>query len=265
MLAYIWGVFTFKGAGEAIEREVDKKKFKPATFRGRIPLADREYEFSGEMFNEHYYSTSSLRSLSNTVRMFIVGHFFFERDKVQVFPYIMGEFEEQVGFKPINWSNTLRIYPDAFDAFRGMRTVEKVSKRDLDALAAIPEAQVKEILADLIGEPFVGRDWGGEKSDLSTNRLLVDGRPMSAAFILKGPSLKGEMHPKNMGKRGDQLVRAFDEPVELVVVQHCNKIANTVVRQAEALAYNPRGPQRYSIIDGADTVRILKAYGRLRP
>lgn len=107
----------------------------------------------------------------------------------------MGEFEEQVGFQPTSWSNTLRIYPDAFDSFREMRTVDKVSKRDLDALAAIPEKQVKEILADLIGEPFVGKDWGGEKSDLSTNRLLVDGRPVSAAFILKGPSLKGEMHP----------------------------------------------------------------------
>jgi hypothetical protein len=41
------------------------------------------------------------------------------------------------------------------------------------------------------------------------------------------------MHPADMGKRGDQLVRVFDEPVEPVVIQHCSKIANSVVRITE--------------------------------
>jgi hypothetical protein len=41
------------------------------------------------------------------------------------------------------------------------------------------------------------------------------------------------MHPADMGKRGDQLVRVFDEPVEPVITQHCSKIANSVVRIAE--------------------------------
>ena len=40
------------------------------------------------------------------------------------------------------------------------------------------------------------------------------------------------MHPADMGKRGDQLVRVFDEPVEPVVIQYCSKIANSVVRIA---------------------------------
>ena len=66
-----------------------------------------------------------------------------------------------------------------------------------------------------------------------------------------------------MGKRGDQLVRAFEEPVDLVVIQHCNQIANTVVRQEEAMAFDPRQPLRYCIIDGADTVRILKTHRKL--
>lgn len=67
-----------------------------------------------------------------------------------------------------------------------------------------------------------------------------------------------------MGKRGDQLIRAFDEPVDLIVVQHCNKIENSVVRIAEALAYDPRRPRRYCIIDGAETAQILSAYGMLK-
>ena len=53
-----------------------------------------------------------------------------------------------------------------------------------------------------------------------------------------------------MGKRGDQLVRAFDEPADLIVVQHCNKIENMVVRMTEAFAYDPRRPRQYCIIDG---------------
>jgi len=131
-------------------------------------------------------------------------------------------------------------------------------------LLRISEDDVKNAIADIIGEPFVPKDWGGEKSDLPTNRLTIDGEPHSAAFIFKGPSLPREMHPADMGKRGDQLVRVFDEPVELVVIQHCNKIANTVVRIAESLAMDVRRPRRYCIMDGADTVRLLKAYRKFK-
>jgi len=62
-----------------------------------------------------------------------------------------------------------------------------------------------------------------------------------------------------MGKRGDQLIRAFEEPVDLIVVQHCNKIENTVVRITESLAYDPRRPRRYCIIDGADSICLRQA------
>jgi len=142
---------------------------------------------------------------------------------------------------------------------------EAPKKADLEALLQIPEDAIKHAFAEIIGEPFVPRDWGGEKSDLTTSRLTIDGKRQSAAFIFKGPSVRGQMHPADMGRRGDQLVRAFDEPVELVVVQHCSQIANSVVRIAESLAMDFRRPRRYCILDGADTARILKAYGKLKP
>jgi hypothetical protein len=138
-----------------------------------------------------------------------------------------------------------------------------VKKAHLETLLLMPEEAVKFAFAEIIGEPFVPKDWGGEKSDLTTNRLTIDGKARSEAFIFKGPSLRGQMHPADMGTRGDQLVRAFDEPVELVIVQHCNKIANSVVRIAESLAMDIRRPRLYCILDGADTARILKAYGKL--
>jgi hypothetical protein len=81
--------------------------------------------------------------------------------------------------------------------------------------------------------------------------------------MIKGASVPGSLHPGNMGKRGDQLIRAFDEPVDLIVVQHRNKIESTVVRMTEALAYDSRRPRQYCIIDGAETARIVRAYGKL--
>lgn len=46
----------------------------------------------------------------------------------------------------------------------------------------------------------------------------------------------------DMGKRGDQLVRVFDEAVEPVFIQHCSKIANSVVRIA--ISSLPRSSSR---------------------
>jgi hypothetical protein len=159
----------------------------------------------------------------------------------------------------MSWSALVRVHPAQIDAFAKL-SEESVSEADLQVLLQISEDDVKHSIADIIGEPFVPKDWAGEKSDLPTNHLTIDGQPCSAAFIFKGPSLPREMHPGDMGKRGDQLVRVFDEPVDLVVIQNCNKIATNVVRIAESLAMNVCRPRRYCIIDGADTVRILKAY-----
>lgn len=262
LLAFVWGVFTFRGASQAIQREYEGKAHKNATFCGTIPLGDEEYEFQGELFNDHYFSVSSPGMLKGKRRMLVAGQFQFDGNRVEVFPYIVGEVAKETSFLPISWSSSIRVYPtnlDAFQSIRGNRPTAAEVRRVLE----IPEEDVKRAFAEIIGEPFIPKDWGGERSDLYTSRLLVDGKPTSAAFIFKGPSVRGAMHPRNMGKRGDQLVRAFEEPADLIVVQHCNEIASSVVRLAEALAYDLRRPRRYCIIDGADTALILKAHGKL--
>lgn len=166
---------------------------------------------------------------------------------------------------PNPWKTRVRIYPEQIESFEIARDVKRAPIAEVRQLGKIPEDDVKHAFAMIIGEPFVPKDWGGEKSDLQTNHVRLEGEPCSAAFIFKGPGLVGELHPANLGKRGDQLIRAFDEPVDLVVVQHHAKIANTVVREAESLASNPARPRRYCILDGADTVRILKAYQMFPP
>jgi len=262
VLGFVWGVFSFSGAAEASRRAQKGKPPKNATLRGNIPLATTEYEMFGEMSNEHFFSDTSVGVLKGRKRMLVAGHFEFNGHKAEVFPYIIGE-EIEGAVLPVPVATSIRIYPQQIDQFSRIEQRPQPTVADLRAIESMPEAAVKQAFADIIGEPYVSKDWGGEKSDLQTARLRIDDNPISAAFIFKGPSVPGPLHPGNMGKRGDQLIRAFEEPVELIVVQHCNKIENSVVRIAESLAYDPRRPRRYCIIDGAETARILSAYDRL--
>jgi hypothetical protein len=263
ILGFLWGVFTFSGAVEAIRRAQEGEPLKNATLKGTIPLAAAEYNMVGEMSNDHFFSTTSIGVLRGKKRMLVAGHFEFDGNQVQVFPYIIGEGIEGAGSLPMPIATSIRVYPQQIDQFSRVEKSPQPTAADLKVIASMPEAAVKQAFADIIGEPYVSKDWGGEKSDLQTARLTIDNEPTSAAFIFKGPSVPGPLHPGNMGKRGDQLIRAFEEPVDLIVVQHCNKIENTVVRNTEGLAYDPRRPRRYCIIDGNDTAHILKTYGRL--
>lgn len=263
ILAFVWGVFTFAGAAEAIRRAQEGKSLKNATLRATMPLGAAEYTMAGELSNDHFYSDTSISVLKGRKRMLVAGHFEFDGSQVQVFPYIIGEEVESTGSLPYPISTSIRVYAQQIDAFSRVKDSPQPSSADLKAIASMPEAAVKQAFADIIGEPYVSKDWGGERSDLQTARLTIDGEPTSAAFIFKGPSVPGSLHPANMGKRGDQLIRAFDEPADLIVVQHCHKIENTVVRNAEGLAYDPRRPRRYCIIDGTETAQILSAYGKL--
>jgi hypothetical protein len=264
-IATLWDVFTFGGATDALRREEDGKPPMPATMRGTVELGGVQYVLTGALSNDHMYSQSTPTMLRGNRRMFVAGRFEVRNGVLEVEPYIIGDLVREMSGLKVNWTMGVRIYPEMIDSFSKMGAQSVATKGELEQLLATPEDDVKHAVAAIIGEPYVPKDWGGEKSDLQTAQLRLDGAPVSAALIFKGPSIKGEMHPANMGKRGDQLIRAFDEPADLILVQHCNKIANSVVRMAEALAANPARPRRYCILDGNDTVRLLKAYGMFPP
>jgi hypothetical protein len=263
VIGFLWGVFTFRGVPAAIAGEYKGKPYKNATFSGVVPIGDREFSVSGELMNDHFYSVSSQGMLSGKKRMLVAGQFQFDGDKIEAFPFIIGEMVRQTGYLPISWSSSIRVHPSMIDAFR-LGNASRPTKSDLARVQSMSENAVKHAFAQILGEPFVAKDWGGERSDLYTSRISVSGKPTAAAFILKGPSVAGTMHPANMGKRGDQLIRAFDEPADLIVIQHCNEIATSVVKMAESLAYDPRRPRQYCIIDGSDTAAILKANNLLQ-
>ncbi|MEH3159904.1 MAG: hypothetical protein PGN08_13820, partial [Sphingomonas taxi] len=216
-VAHLWDVLTFKGVPDALMREQHGKVVKPATVSGAITLGETQFKLTGELSNDHMFSDTSARILSGRRRMLVLGRFEAPGDQLEVEPFVIGDMMQDLGGAlRMSWTQRLRLYPQQIDAF-AKAADQRATAEELKTLLSIPEDNVKHAMAAIIGEPFVPKDWGGEKSDLQTSRVSIDGVPTSAAFIFKGPSVPGELHPARMGKRGDQLVRAYDEPVELVV------------------------------------------------
>jgi|GEM_PF-7105510 len=114
---------------------------------------------------------------------------------------------------------------------------------------------------------FHKKDWGGESNDLYTANVIVNGTRRPTAFMLKGNGLKARMmEVKHCGKNGDQVIRLFQSPAELFVIQFVRCISEAVVNHAhgEVARLKTQGKDaRFLIMDGQDTARILRAYGKL--
>jgi hypothetical protein len=91
---------------------------------------------------------------------------------------------------------------------------------------------------------------------------VLDGKRISTAFLFKGPAKFHPMIPADLGKNGDQIGRLFSEPADLLILQHCHEVTPAVRKQMRAYAQQMGNPRRFCILDGYDTLRILKAYGK---
>ena len=144
-----------------------------------------------------------------------------------------------------------------FEEFARVREVPR--PRRVEPMRTIRERAFKVCLAELLGCEVSG-DWGGETSDLYTAHLHLSDRRYTGAFVLKGRAAFEPMKIKHLGVNADQLVRLADEPAEILVVQHCHEITPAVRKMLRALAVQPSNPRRYCLIDGLDSLRLLRAY-----
>lgn len=135
---------------------------------------------------------------------------------------------------------------------------------DAEIPKSISETQFRTGVQRILGELGTFKDWGGERSDLHSTRLLVGGKRRATAFAFKGPGTKGRLTPGKMGKNGDQIQRLFETPAQVFVVQYCGQIDQSVARQMEGLAVAKSTmtgqPIWYGIIDGKDSNRLYLAY-----
>lgn len=166
-----------------------------------------------------------------------------------------------------NYSTELteELFIEDIDSFSNARDINPREVSKLIPLELL-ENQIQTAFEEIIGENFHQKDWGGETNDLFTSQIKISGRRIKAAFLLKGRGTKGKLTIAKCGHNGDQIVRLFDAPANLYIIQHVDEIDERVVRDLKEkieLRIKKGEACQMCIIDGTDTARILKAYGKL--
>lgn len=158
---------------------------------------------------------------------------------------------------------------DEIASFARVRDVAAVAAARLKQPLDLPEEFVKRAITTIIGEPYVDRDWGGERSDVFTSRVQMRGTRVPAAFLLKGRGLRGPLTPARLGKQGDQILRLAQEPAQLFIVQHVGSVASSTVehlRQTiQTLRVDGKPYAVGSVWDGHDVARLLLAHELIDP
>jgi hypothetical protein len=218
--------------------------------------------------HEHLTSNSSWTELEGQRRLLILGApTRITKQVIEAIPWVIADPLTNLFAKlsPVgsHWSTRLELFVDLIDNFNRARDiVRSPKKKDLDLLRAVPEVDIKNAFAEIIGEPTVPKDWGGERSDLFTTCVKLDGQRISTAFAFKGPAQFHPMTVADLGKKGDQIDRLFSEPADLLILQHCHEITPPVRGMMRAYAQQMGNPRLFCLIDGYDTIRILRAYGK---
>jgi hypothetical protein len=150
------------------------------------------------------------------------------------------------------------------DSIQSFEKVKKI-KFSEERKRPISEARFKKGVQAILGEKGKFQDWGGEKNDLLTTRLLLSNKRVSVAFAFKGPGQKGRLTPGKMGKNGDQIQRLFSSPAKVFLLQYHGQVEDSVFEQMKKFAMLKsvfEGKIYYGIIDGQDSSRLMKAYQR---
>jgi hypothetical protein len=156
---------------------------------------------------------------------------------------------------------------DELDSFAAVRQIEPDQVAGFATWLDINERVVKHCIHTVLGDPNIDQDWGGERADIVTDRVQVDGQRTLTAFLLKGRSVRGPLYGSDLGRRGDQIIRLMEVRAPLSVVQHVGQIPSETQDQLrhgvaalrEAGVVGARG----SVWDGVDTARLLCAHGYL--
>lgn len=188
--------------------------------------------------------------------------FYYKVSKIQSVKESLTELTNRISMNHKSRSIT-QIYPEQIDEFSkssGISNAE-VSDKWMLVMESLSESIVKEKICEILGD-IPKKDWGGELNDHFTT-LHLNGIKYSAGFILKGPAKFQEMQPSHLGKNADQIWRLNSTPCDIMVIQHCHMIGEAVKATVQAFASLSSSNRMYCLIDGRDTYKILKAYGKI--
>ncbi len=153
-----------------------------------------------------------------------------------------------------------RLFVNDIDSFKKVR---KVNPNKLVS-SRISEDAFKSGIKQILNEEGEFKDWGGEKNDLLSTKVIYKGKRIATAFAFKGPGKKGKLTPARMGKNGDQIQRLFETPADLFIIQYWAQIDESVIEQAESFATIKSIYEQkkilYCIVDGQDSSLLMSAY-----
>jgi hypothetical protein len=223
---------------------------------------DRQIEF--------HYSTSHICASTMWAELYhggpvsIIAELHDANSKTIIFnPLVMGlpwleKADQKPTFDIMWWSyDFYENFVEDFAEFKQVLAVPPPASPD--PMKLVSEWAFKRCLGKILGDT-VTRDWGGETSDYYTAHLHLNGRRVTAAFLLKGPAHFAPMNLNHLGKNNDQIVRLASEPAQVLIVQHSHDILPPVRETLRAFAVQPSRPRRYCLIDGRDSLRLLLAY-----
>ena len=254
-----------RGLGKVHDAIRQHKAIPMAEAYAKLDDLEQGWRVTCRFSHEHLTSNSSWSELSGQKRLLVLGLVTSIRNGViEAIPYVIANpMPGLMKASPLgaHWQSRLEVFIDSIESFERVQKVQpRRTKGDLNALRKIPEREIKAAFAEIIGEQAVPKDWGGERSDLTTTRLKLDGQRVSTAFLFKGPAVFEPLTPAKLGKNGDQIDRLFSEPADFLILQHCHEITMSVRGQMRAYAQQFGNLRRFCLIDGYDTVRLLRAY-----
>lgn len=255
----------FKGIGAA-RAAIGRGDNGRASFNAAL-ATDKTFRVRG-MYNAARLTCSTAESeLSGTSRQFVLGYVRnLTPDDLELRPIVIASRYLRPTPEIDDWYpvDPGYVWAAAVDQFADVDWSQNISVADLKVLKGMPEQKVKEAFAEILGEPVVPKDYGGEQFDLwTTNRLSVEGQLLRAAIAFKGPAKFHPMVIADLGKNGDQIDRLAQTAADILVVQHCHSIRAPVVNMLRVYASDPRNPRRYMTIDGFETIKILRHFGYL--
>lgn len=167
-----------------------------------------------------------------------------------------------------NPANVIVSFPSSaknahFVTLDQIESFERAANQPTAGTPALAEKKIKRAFAKIIGEQGSFKDWGGEKSDLYTTRIKLNGKRIRTAIAFKGKATSGKLVPAKMGKNGDQINRLFEEPAELFLIVYGGQIDPSIISQMQAFAIGKAIASRnvyYGIVDGTDLGRLIAAY-----
>lgn len=219
---------------------------------------------------DNYTTTSAPGEMSGHHRLFVVARITeMEGQEIRAQAYAIGHLHNRErrgvmgfdAFDRLQWQ--MEVFPMMLDSFAKMGDEPPPTAEELKHLLTIPETDIKHAFASILGEPFVPNDWGGERSDLVSTQLKWNGKQFAAALAFKGPAKSKRLTMADLGKNGDQISRLYSEPADIFLLQHCHEVASAVRDHMRAFSTRVGRLRPFCIIDGGDTVRILRAYERL--